>query len=261
MIMDKKKILSLATNDQDKLILSKIIDVAQFATSKNTVKCTNFLNGHQVMLAKKAVLSLGVKYEFFGGYSQSERAVLLCCPDWHEPSFEDYPISIIHIKNKGKTVLSHRDYMGAILNLGINRDKVGDIVVNDSSAYIMCITDIAEYILSNIEKIGRSGVEVTVSATNQITVPPKKFKEIKASVSSVRLDSVVAEAIGVSRNEASTLVENGLVSVNWEVKTKCDFKLTEGDLLSVHGHGRVLFDKIVGTSKKGRIFIELKRYI
>ncbi|MBR0277646.1 MAG: hypothetical protein IJQ50_04210 [Clostridia bacterium] len=259
--MDRKKILSAVQNDEDKLVISKIIDTAEFAENKNCVKITGFLNGHQIMLAKKCLSEYEAGYEFYGGYEEFERGILLCYPSYYTPQKEDYPISIIYARAKNGARLSHRDYTGAVLNLGISRDKIGDIVVFDDGAYIVCISNIAEYIVNNINKVGKAGVELSVSDCAGIKVPPRKFKEIKASVSSLRLDSLIAEALGMSRSEASSLITKGDVRVNWEVKCKNDFKPTEGDIFSVHGHGRILLYRIGGLSKKGRIFVTLKRYI
>lgn len=260
-MIDKNRLLAFAKNDEDKILISRIIDVFLFVEEKNTVKHTGFLNGHQIALAERVASSFNVKYDFFGGYGEAERKVLFCMPEYFYPESSDIPIYVLKIESKNKAALSHRDYMGAILNLGIKREKVGDIVVFDGFAYVFCMSDIAEYIASQTEKIGNVGVNIFVSSFDEVNVLPKKFKEITSSVSSIRLDSVLCAALGISRNESNSLVEKGLVCVNWETVLKPDFRPEKGDVISVHKYGRLLFSDIGGSSKKGRTFITVKRYI
>lgn len=259
--MERKKLLNIAENDDDKMTVSRLIDVFSTSDSKNIIRNSQFLNGHQIVLAKKVAAGFSLSYGFYGGYDEAERCILVCYPDFLYPENEDIPIKIIKAETKNHSRLSHRDYMGAVLNLGIKREKIGDIVVCDDCAYIMCMDDIADYIMSQIEKIGNCGVRLSVSSFDNVSVPPKKFKEITSSCSSIRLDAVVAAGTGLSRTEASNLVTKGLVSVNWEVRDKNDFRPDEGDVISIHGHGRILFYQIGGNSKKGRTFITLRKYI
>ena len=253
--------LNVAETDEDKILVSRIVDVLVATEEKNIIRNSQFLNGHEINLAKKVASAFNVAYDFYGGYSEAERCMLVSYPDYLYPEAEDIPIKVIWAQTKNKSRLSHRDYMGAVLNLGIKREKIGDIVVCDDCGYIFCTEDIADYIVSQIEKIGNCGVVLSVSDFDNITVPPKKFKEISDSVSSIRLDALVSAGTGISRSEALALIVRGGVSVNWEVKEKPDFKPREGDMLSVHGFGRILFHKIGGTSKKGRIFVTLRRFI
>ena len=259
--MDRKKLLNMAENDDDKILISRIIDVLSATEDKNIIRNSQFLNGHEINLAKRAAENFGVSYSFYGGYDEAERCMLVSYPDFWYPEDEDIPIKVIKAQTKNKSRLSHRDYMGAVLNLGIKREKIGDIVVCDDCAYIFCTDDIADYIVSQIEKIGNCGVVLTVSDFKNVSVPPKKFKEITDSVNSIRLDALVSVATGLSRAEASGLIQKGGVCVNWEVRDKNDFRPEEGDMLSVHGHGRILFYKIGGSSKNGRTFVTLRRFI
>ena len=259
--MDRKKLLNIAETDDEKILVSRIIDTVSATEEKNILRNTQFLNGREINLAKKVASYFNVSYGFYGGYAEAERCVLVSCPEFVYLEEEDIPIKVIRAKTKNNSRLSHRDYMGAVLNLGIKREKIGDIVVCEDCGYIFCMDDIADYIVSQIEKIGNCGVVLTVSDFNNVSVPPKQFKEITDSVNSIRLDALVSVATGLSRSDAATHIQRGNVSVNWEVKDKIGFKPQEGDVLSVHGYGRILFYKIGGSSKKGRTFITLRRYI
>lgn len=259
--MDRKKLLNMAETDEEKILISRVMDALSATEEKNILRNTQFLNGHEINLAKRVADSFGVLYGFYGGYNEAERCILMCYPDFLCPDDKDIPIKVIKAQTKNKSHLSHRDYMGAVLNLGIKREKIGDIVVCEDCGYIFCMDDIAEYIVSQIEKIGNCGVVLTISDFENIDIPPKQFKEITDSVNSIRLDALVSTATGLSRGEASSIIQRGGVSVNWEVRDKNDFRPEEGDILSVHGYGRILFYKIGGNSKKGRTFVTLRRYI
>lgn len=259
--MDRKKLLSMAQNDDDRILISKIYDMFLFSESKNVRKNSQFLNGHEICVAKNVAACFGLCYDFFGGYDEAERRIMVCYPEFLRPEACDIPIKVIKAETKNKKRLSHRDYMGAVLNLGIRREKVGDIVVCDGFGYIVCMEDIAEYIALQVEKIGSCGVNISVSSFDSADIPPKQFKEIEASLSSVRLDTVVGAGFGISRAEAADLVVRELVSVNWETKKKNDFRPQDGDIISVHGHGRIMLYKIGGTSKKGRIFVTIRKFV
>lgn len=259
--MDRKKLLNMAENDDEKILVSRIIDVVSATEEKNIIRYTQFLNGHEINLAKKVADSFSVSYMLYGGYDEAERCILISYPEFLFPDSGDIPIKVIRAKTKNNSRLSHRDYMGAVLNLGIKREKIGDIAVCDDCGYIFCMNDISDYIVSQIEKIGNCGVVLSVSDFENVSIPPKQFKEITDSVNSLRLDAIVSVATGVSRSDAVNIIQRGKVSVNWEVRDKSDFKPQEGDILSVHGYGRILFYKIGGSSKKGRTFITLRRYI
>ena len=200
--MDRKKLLSMAETDEDKVLISRIIDVFSATTEKNIIRNTVFLNGHEINLAKKVASHFNVPYGFYGGYDEAERRILVCYPDFLYPENDDIPIRVIKACTKNKSRLSHRDYMGAVLNLGIKREKIGDIVVCEDCGYIFCMDDISEYIILQVEKIGNCGVVLTISDFQNVDIPPKQFKEITGSVSSVRLDALVSSATGLSRNEA-----------------------------------------------------------
>lgn len=258
---NRKKILEMAESGEDRLLMSKIIDILSQTEEKNILKYSNFLNGHEISVALSAASHFGVNYKLFGGYDEAERMILLCYPDYCEPDSEDIPISTVRIKTKCRKTLSHRDYMGAVLNLGVKREKIGDILVCDDGAYVFCMSDIADYISSQIDKVGNIGVDISVSPFFKADIPPKKFKDTEVSVSSVRLDSVLGAGFNISRSEALGFIEKGLVGVNWEIKKKADFRPGEGAVISARGLGRILLYKIGGTSRKGRTFIVIRKYI
>lgn len=259
--MDRQILLNFAKNDEDRILISRIIDQFETTINKNIFKYSPFLNGHQVNIAKYVASQYNVKFDFYGGYNEAERKIFVTLPDYIDDAKDLLPLKFIKVELKGDKCLSHRDYTGAVLNLGIKREKIGDIVVYDKGAWIICMEDISGYIVSNVEKIGNCGVVLEVSSADSVEIPPRKFKEITCVCSSVRLDALISGGAGLSRNEAALLIESGMVKVNWETCVKNDFNPREGDILSVQGYGRFLLHQIGGTSKKGRRFVTLRKFV
>ena len=148
----------------------------------------------------------------------------------------------------------HRDYMGALLGMGIDRQWLGDIRVIGSRAYVFCLPSVLRHLLS-IEKVGRCGVKTRELELNQVPVPERKVKEKRFSVQSMRLDAVLAGLFDLSRSEAARQIQAGLVTVNYLDCLKCDQAVKPGDILSLRGKGKAKLTGTGGESRKGRLFV------
>lgn len=242
----------------DDVFIRKMQDVFRLSEKYHTPRFSKFLDGAQQEILKRGGIFGGV---FFGGYEGAERCVLGAFPPWQEPENELFPIKALFVKKKYERELSHRDYLGTLLSLGIERNKTGDILVTDSGAYIFVLEDIAEFICGNISKVSGCGVEVSIVSTDGLVVPEKKFCEICVVAGSLRLDAVVAAMLNISRNDAKALILAGKVSVNHTEALSCDFMIKENDLLSVRGFGRAVLSEIGGKTRSDRVHITLKKYI
>lgn len=209
---------------------------------------------------------------FYGGYLDAERKIICFLPE--ETCFAaDYerifPICCIQIKPVNKKFsddLNHRDYLGAVMNLGITRDQIGDILVkgreedkHSGMAYIFCKKDKAE-LLTQITRIRHTTVVADVVDFSETGWKPS-FSEIAGSVSSFRLDSILSLAVKSSRAQSLTLIQSGSVFLNGRCCTENAKKLEIGDVFSVRGYGKFLFDKTASLSRKGRYHIIVKQYI
>jgi len=177
----------------------------------------------------------------------------------YEPT---YPISIIEISPlapKFAEELSHRDYLGAILNLGIERELIGDIVIKEKSAYVCCMDSITDFLLTSITRIKHTDVKATLSAFDIPALAPT-LEEIRFNVASERIDSIVAVFCHLSRSKATELFSKERVFVNGKVITSLSYNLKENDVLTVRGFGKSIYDGIDGTSKKGRLYVKLRIY-
>ena len=261
---NRERILQKATNIEDKLLLSRILDRASKAEEICDFVWTDFLDPHQRNVAEKALAAMrDVDYAFSGGYDDAERVVIVFNPNFM--SFEDLDpgriFKVIDVSVKGKETLSHRDYLGSLMGLGIKREKIGDILVREGSCSIITLSDIAEYIKYNLTKVGNSRVETEISEIEDLQLPERKVKEIRTTVASLRLDCITGAGYGISRTKASDLIKAEKVNVNWELETSLTRQLKAGDTISVRGKGRVVVEEIGCPTKKGRIGVLLKKFI
>ena len=144
--------------------------------------------------------------------------------------------------------------MGAILGMGVGREWVGDILVQDNTAHILCLKSIERHLLS-IEKVGRCGVKAEAVELSAVPVPERKVKNVSFTVMSMRLDAVTGGMFNISRTEAARQIELGNVSLNYQQIFKTDREVSEGDILSLRGAGKGSITGTGGTSRKGRTFV------
>ncbi len=149
----------------------------------------------------------------------------------------------------------HRDYMGAVLGLGIKREWLGDIVVEGGVAHIFCLNTVAEHLLASLDKVGRYGVKTKEVALYEAPVPKIEMKEVTFSVMSLRLDAVAAGMFNLSRTSAAGMIAAGEVSLNYSECLRPDAQVQPGDIVSVRGHGKGSLASVGGQSRKGRTFV------
>lgn len=261
-MINKKNILDKFNNIDDKILVTRILDKAIQSEKSWMVTCSDFLDPYQRNLVVNALRSVNnIRYKFEGGYEGAERTIVIFHPE-NTPGNEGKELlSVVNIELKREEALTHRDYLGSLMGLGIKREKIGDIIVKEKSCSIIVLKDVADYLLYNIEKIGRTNVSVNIGELETLKVPEPKIKEIKCTVPSLRLDCMVSSGFGISRSQVAPLFKSGRVYVNWEPEESLSAQIKEGDTISVKGKGRVILDKIGKTTKKDRIAIILKRLI
>ncbi|WP_294186484.1 YlmH/Sll1252 family protein [uncultured Clostridium sp.] len=173
----------------------------------------------------------------------------------------DYPIEALQIRNKSNfSNLRHKDYLGAILSLGIDRNKIGDVVVKDDRAYVPIMEDISSYILNNLASIGKSPVEISILYDLE-DLPSIDFDEISINVQSLRLDSVVAKLANISRSKAIELLDSSKVLVNYVKSKDKSQELLKGTRLTIRGNGKYIVGDIIGETRSGKQRIIVKKYV
>lgn len=259
-------------NTDDKLLISKIEDKARQCSENSMITNSDFLDMHQ----KSVVASLRLPYPdvrmvFYGGFDGAERTVAVFLPDYIEDELsahfsavpEDDPLTVIELtKDKFSPALSHRDYLGALMGLGIRREMTGDIIVSENGCRMAVLSKMAPFILDNLGKAGRGTLKGRILATSEAregtkaTGIPESF-----TVSSMRLDSVVKNAFSVSRGDAAEAIEGGVVFVNDIECTKPDRKIVSGDKIVFRRKGRIIVGDCSGISKKGRVIVNIIKFI
>ena len=247
---------------EEQILVRHYQDLSRVAWNRNIHTYTDFLNMNEQSLLEDHKRELSVQFQLFGGREGCERQIACFLADTdYDPS---YPISCIKVDLPGakfQTVsLTHRDYLGAILGLGVDRSKIGDIIVEDHGAYFFCISNIAPFLLDELRQIGRYVVQCSQVEPDQALGAPKK-EEIGGTVSSCRLDSLIGVAFRTSRGISQELIESGRVYVNARLITSSHHQPAEGDIISVRGHGKFVFEGSYGQSRKGRIQIRLSKFI
>jgi len=264
-MLNKKNILDKLNNIDDKMLIARVLDKAVSAEKTRTVTCTDFLDPYQIKLVERAMCSVNdIECRFDGGYSGAERKIAIFEPahlsNLSKQSAET-PLSLINIELKRENNITHRDYLGSLMGLGIKREKIGDIIVEGESCSVIVLKEISDYILYNLSKVGNTGVIVSKGEIDDLKVPEPKTKEIKCTVPSLRLDCIISSGFGISRSQVAPLFRSGRVYVNWEPEEKLSAQIKEGDTISVKGKGRIVLEEVGNKTKKDRISIVIKRFV
>lgn len=240
--------------------LKRCEDFEQSVLKYKSVRFSRFVSPHDLAVFKLHFQpSPFVNVSVFGGALDCERVQIGFFPDFEEPDTRAFPISPILIS--GVSGLSHRDILGSVLGLGIKREMTGDIFVDGDRAVIMSDSQVRDFLLFNLKNVGRKKVEVSLCPEDVSISLEHAFKLERCVVASNRLDALVGAAANLSRSEASEHILGGGVSVNFTLAADTSKKLSEGDVISIRHHGRFVLEKICGETKKGRLAVELKKYI
>ncbi len=198
------------------------------------------------------------RYLFWGGYEGAERQILGMFPDYLEPAPEDFPLSPLTFTYRDS--LSHRDFLGSFMALGVERDAIGDILVGEGRCVAFVRRELECYFCQTIGKIGRAGVRVSPGAEEPLPLE-REFQVMTGVVASQRLDCLVAFLCRVSREKAAELIQAGMVLHNHRETLSVSQRLNEGHLLSVRRKGRFIIDRLGPPTAKGRLSVSCRKYL
>lgn len=265
--MNKTELLnSCAGGDEEiRLILARALDKMDLAQRRGVPSNTPFLSPAQRVAVEGLINRSGhPRHLFAGGYGDAERTVCVFLPDWLEeedwPSGE-HPLAAVQFTASAGAKLSHRDWLGSIMGLGLTREKIGDLLVEENRCQAIVLAETADILRSQLEKVGRYPVSGTAISLEELTPPQKSVKIIRDTFATMRLDAVTASAFSLPRSKAAALISSGRVSLNHMECTKPDRAVSEGDIITCRGSGKCVVKQITGQSKKGRIMAELERYV
>ena len=247
--------------DDDRMLLSHVIDMANAAKEKYVKRFTFFLDDRQQELCRQVLASERLdNYLFWGGFDSADRKVLGLFHSFGEADNADFPVKSIRFTYRRADKLSHRDFLGALMSLQIERGCVGDIIVGEGSANVLVTDKVADRIVCDVSKIGRVGVKAFVGFDDSV-IPKIEMSEITGSVSSLRADCLISFSLHISREKAAAMIRQLGISINHMISYKADTVLKESDVFSVKGHGKFVFKSIDGVSKKEKIRITLCKFV
>ena len=221
---------------------------------------TNFLTPAERYQLESWAKRGGCEVIFSGGQEGCERTAAFFLPEWMDTESFDVSeyIRAIRVTAYFGTP-GHRDYMGAVLGMGVGREWIGDIRVDGDEAYIFCLPGVERHLVT-IDKVGRCGVKAVAVELSEVPEPVRQVKNVSFSVMSMRLDAVVGGMFDLSRTEAAKQIAYGNVSVNYSVSEKPVLAVKPGDVVSLRGAGKGTVTGTGGTSRKGRLFVYAEIY-
>lgn len=264
-----RNILNQYKKPEEKLILSKIMDKIEFCKLRNQIQVTHFLDEMQQQLIIKFLQwQKQTNYMLLGGFETAERAMLLFYPDKLEPLIKQKQINFnewlkvirITLPNEMEGQYEHRNYLGAIMKLGIKREMIGDILVDEKGADILLHYDSLSFLLANLPSLTRfQKAKIEEIPLQEIRKVEVKREEFSITVSSMRLDNMVAELAKCSRSKALELLEQERVLINYEPIIKPTKEIKQNDRITIRGKGRFFIKEVIGNTKKGKILIKIEK--
>ncbi len=260
--MDREQILAQFEQDSERLAAGIMLDHISEAESTGRFVHGDFLDPFLARAAERVLnLFKQVKYISWGGYPGAERIRHLVFPAARVAGTEDVPLSYVMVEAGPLAVeLTHRDYLGAILGLGLRREKVGDIIVTgENAAQVVVAPEILPVLLTQLDAVGRHSVRVREIRADELIFAAPRVREIRATVASLRLDAVASAGFGVSRSKITPAIRAGQLKLNWQSVKNAGASVKEGDVIAYAGRGRLELARITGESRKGRVQILLKK--
>ena len=252
---------------EDDLLIAKLEDKIKFCKTRNIITNTNFLNLHEEVIINKFLAQEKIdNYFFYGGYEKAERKILFLYPDKITENIIKQvmkdSIRVIKIQLPKNEHYTHSQYLGGIMKLGIKREKIGDILVNENGANIFALPDVVEFLLLKLKELTRfQNANIRQCEKNETLSTEEKTEKFQIIVPSFRLDSVIAQCIHLSRTKAVETISQGRVFINFEVCQNNSKNLKVGDCISIRGKGRFYIINQKGQTKKDKIILEIERKV
>ncbi len=261
--MDRSNIEKIARTPEDKLLLAKLWDKIHAGIRKNIPANTCFLSPRELEMAK-FLFGEPEGLFAFGGYPDAERRMLVYLPEYLDEASlyqEDAPLQCLRCTFYQGESPTHRDFLGALMGAGVARETLGDILVDKGSCDFFVTAEIAPYILQNFTSAGRTHLRIQPIPLEQATIPEPEVKEIRDTLASLRLDSVIASGFRIGRSLAAQYINAGKAAIDGLPCEKPDKAVAEGMKISVRGLGKIKLTAVNGKTKKDRISVMIHRYV
>jgi len=239
-------------NKEEHRFVDKILEQIVWVVDHHSPKLLNFMTPREQEITASLVRRESSIFVIFSGAtSEAERKRALIVPDYYQENNDDFSLTALRLTYSTKfATISHQNVLGTLMSLGIRREKFGDIYLQAGQIDMIVASEIADYITQHLDKINKAAVKVTSIPLNDVDPPTEEWAEKRITVSSLRLDAVVAEIARISRQKAQFMIEQGKVQINWKLTQIRSLEVKEDDLLSIRGIGRVRVLAVAGQSKK-----------
>ncbi|HZG55170.1 RNA-binding protein [Paenibacillus sp.] len=247
----------------EKPFVDKAAEWVEDAAVRKQTKRTDFLDPRQAFIVETlANREDGASVRTDGGYEGAERRRAIVAPDFLDPAYEPIGIVVLAVTSDDERIreLDHGDYLGAMLGLGVKRDKIGDIHVHEWGSHLLVAEEMAPFFSLHLSQVGRVRVFTDILPLDRLQGASQAIEELFCTVASLRLDGVVSEATRLSRAKAAAPIQAGRCKVNWKVEEDPSRQLKEGDVISLQGFGRYKILSVDGVSKKGRIRLKIGKF-
>lgn len=234
--------------------IDQVIQWKRIVEDTYVAKLTDFLDPRSQQIVQLIIgETTDICCHFFGGVENAERKRVLIAPKYHVVENEDYQVSIFDIAYPKKFVtVEHPQVLGSLMSIGLKREKFGDILIDDDRVQIIVAKEISSYLQLQLNSIGKAKVTLReINPCDAISIKNSWVEEV-TTVSSLRLDTVLSAFYNISRQKSQTLIEQGLVKVNFSTVVKISFECGESDMISVRGYGRTKIISIEGKTKKDK---------
>lgn len=266
--MDKTKLFEKYRKEEDRLLISKLLDKIAIADKTNKIQYTDFLTPIELQVLKDVLNIICIKnYRVFGGTENAQRNMIIIYPNKLESLFEnnafDYNsiCSCVRIINNQEQY-DHKMYLGGLIKLGIKREKIGDIITFDNGADIVVDKEIAKFLISNITELIRfQKSQVEVIKFSEITNKEQEYKDLKIIVSSLRLDNIISELAKTSRSKSLDILKQERVFINYKNETKPTKLIQAGDIITIRGKGKFVIENVDAQTRSGRVIVMVKKYV
>lgn len=260
MAIDKTALIEHIKDKDQHLVLRKVLDMLERVIEYYSIEHTDFLDPYQRKLCYSFLNRFqDVSFIEEGGLENAERKSIILYPSYINRNEIESPIQVLRIDGSFKfRELTHRDFLGAVMSLGIKRDKIGDILIHKNYGNIITFKEIADCIKYNLDMINKEPVSITEAEAFELIEVEEEFTEKSLTISSFRLDVFVSAVCNLSREKSSSLIKNGYVKVNWQTIDSISKEVHEYDMISIRGFGRTKISNILGKTKKDRYKVVVK---
>lgn len=260
--VDRTELLDrTARSPEERQLLARVWDKLEGAR-RGIPSHTPFLSTAQQEAAERLLNAAGhPRHLFSGGWPDAERKILALLPDWQEEDCWESPLTALRCTWHSGESLTHRDFLGSVLGQGLDREKIGDILIRPGVCDILVFQEVSRYLLQNLTGAGRVKLKVEEIGLEEVEPPLTETKLIHDTVSSLRLDAVMASGFSIGRSRAAELISGGKAEVNHHPCIKTDRQVAQGDVITCRGLGKCVVKEVGGLSKKGRTILTLERYV